>query len=117
DELYGLGEVYSGVYAPEAVAALTAQLGDAVLGADPTNVIPLWDRLRLASYYWGRMGISQSVIGGIEMALWDLLGKKLGLPVHQLVGGQAHEAIPAYASGGNNKPPEALQAEMRDYVE
>ncbi|QDS98825.1 mandelate racemase/muconate lactonizing enzyme family protein [Adhaeretor mobilis] len=115
-DLYGLGEVYSGVYAPEAVAALTAQLADAVVGCDPSEILPLWDRMRLASYYWGRMGLSQSVIGGIEMALWDLRGKQLGLPVHELLGGKAHEAIAAYASGGNNKPADELRAEMQGYV-
>lgn len=114
--LYGLGEVYSGVYAPEAVAALVAQFEDAILGHDPSDVVPLWDRMRLASYYWGRMGLPQSVIGGIEMALWDLLGKKLGLPVYALLGGKAHEAIAAYGSGGNNKPADELRTEMRGYV-
>lgn len=114
--LYDLGEVYSGVYAPETVAALAAQLADAVVGANPSRVAALWHRLRLASYYWGRAGITQSVIGGIEMALWDLQGKRLGLPVCALLGGQAHDHLPAYASGGNDKPAAELQQEMRQYV-
>ncbi|WP_425400024.1 mandelate racemase/muconate lactonizing enzyme family protein [Aeoliella sp.] len=113
----GYGEVYSGVYAPETVAALTNQLGEAIQGQDARRPATLWERMRLASYYWGRLGISQSVIGGIEMALWDLHGKSLGVPVCDLLGGRTHDALLAYASGGNNKPEDELRAEMRGYVE
>ena len=66
-----------------------------------------------ASYYWGRAGLTQGTIGGIEMALWDLKGKALGQPVHQLLGGKVHEALEVYASGGNPKPMADLEAEMR----
>jgi L-alanine-DL-glutamate epimerase-like enolase superfamily enzyme len=50
--------------------------------------------MHLACHYWGRSGLSQSVIGGIEMVLWDLLGKVLGSPVHSLLGGAVHRFIP-----------------------
>jgi L-alanine-DL-glutamate epimerase-like enolase superfamily enzyme len=117
DGSFGLGEVYSGVYAPETVAALTMQLGEAIVGHDPRCLAALWERMRLACYYWGRMGISQSVVGGIEMALWDLYGKSLGVPVCDLLGGRTHDSLPAYASGGNNKPEDELRAEMIGYAE
>ena len=77
----------------------------------------LWERMHLASYYWGRAGLTQGTIGGIEMALWDLKGKALGQPVHQLLGGKVHESLEVYASGGNPKPMADLEAEMRGYVE
>lgn len=117
DGSFGLGEVYSGVYAPETVAALTQQLGEAIEGQDPRRPAALWDRMRLASYYWGRLGISQSVLGGIELALWDLYGKSLGVPVCDLLGGCQHDSLLAYASGGNNKPEAELRAEMHGYVQ
>lgn len=115
--LYGLGDVYTGVYAPEVVAALVKQLEDAIRGLEPDNPTALWERMRLASYYWGRMGLSQSVLGAIEMALWDILGKVLAVPVYTLLGGKCHDSIKAYASGGNNKPVGELQAEMKSYLE
>jgi L-alanine-DL-glutamate epimerase-like enolase superfamily enzyme len=60
--------------------------------------------------------MSASVIGGIEMALWDLRGKTLGVPVHELLGGRVHDQIPVYASGGNNKPLPELRDELEGFV-
>ena len=48
----------------------------------------------------GRRGITISAISGIDMALWDLLGKRLDVPVWQLLGGRKAARLPAYASGG-----------------
>jgi L-alanine-DL-glutamate epimerase-like enolase superfamily enzyme len=115
--LDGVGETYAGVYAPEAVQALVAQFAHDLLHQDPRDVSAIWERLRLASYYWGRTGLTQSVIGGIEMALWDLKGKLYGQPVYELLGGKVHEAIAVYASGGNDKPFPDLERELRGYVD
>jgi L-alanine-DL-glutamate epimerase-like enolase superfamily enzyme len=115
--LDGVGETYAGVYAPEAVQALVAQFAHDLLHEDPRDVSAIWERLRLASYYWGRTGLTQSVIGGIEMALWDLKGKLYGQPAYELLGGKVHEAIAVYASGGNDKPFPDLERELRGYVD
>ena len=113
----GLGETYAGVYAPEAVAALVGQFASDLRGQAALATRALTERMQLACGYWGRMGLSQSVLGGIEMALWDLKGKALGVPTCELLGGKAHEALPVYASGGNDKPYDALAKEMASYVE
>jgi len=115
--VYGLGETYAGVYAPETVREFVAQLEYDILGGNPLNTAELWNRMRISNYYLGRMGICQSVIGGVEMALLDLKGKVLGVPVYELLGGKVHDQIPAYASGGNNKPYPELEREMRNYLE
>ncbi len=112
----GVGETYAGVYAPEAVKALVAQFEQDLVGTDAADVQAVWDRAHLASRYWGRFGISQSVIGGIEMALWDLKGITENKPVHELLGGSCHDTLPVYASGGNTKPEPELRAEMAEYL-
>src|SRR5260221_13698157 len=48
----------------------------------------------------GRRGITVSAISGVDCALWDILGKSLGVPVWRLLGGRRAEKMPAYASGG-----------------
>ncbi len=113
--IHGLGETYIGVFAPEATQALVRQLEADLLGRDPMDTAGIANILKLAIYYWGRFGMSASIAGGIEMALWDIKGKALGVPVYQLLGGKARDHIPAYASGGNNKPFPELKAEMQEY--
>src|SRR3546814_14071902 len=51
----------------------------------------------------GRRGVSVAAIAGIDMALWDILGKSLNAPVWRLLGGRRREKMPAYASGGDRK--------------
>lgn len=113
--LYGLGETYIGVFAPEATKAIVQQLEANLIGRDPMDTAGIATIMKLAIYYWGRFGMSASIAGGVEMALWDIKGKALGVPVYQLLGGKVHDHIPAYASGGNNKPFPELKAEMLEY--
>ncbi|OCT12562.1 hypothetical protein A8709_32620 [Paenibacillus pectinilyticus] len=114
--MYGLGETYAGVYAPEAAKAHIEQMAHDWIGQNPFSILELIDRARVANYYMGRMGITQAFLSGMEMALWDLKGKALGVPVYELLGGKVHNQIKAYASGGNNKPFSELEEEMLGYV-
>lgn len=52
------------------------------------------------SSYVGRTGLTVIVLSAIENAIWDILGKSLGVPVHVLLGGAVHSRLPMYASGG-----------------
>ncbi len=68
-----------------------------VLGEDPLDTERIWDKLYWGSVRWGRRGVVLGVIGGIDIALWDLKGKILGQPVHKLLG--AHrDTSAAYGS-------------------
>src|SRR5947208_1436764 len=64
----------------------------------------------------GRRGVTISAMSGVDMALWDLLGKSLGVPVYQLLGGRCRDSLPAYASGGWADET-AIAAQLRGYVE
>lgn len=59
----------------------------------------LWDKLYAASIPYGRGGIAIMALSGIDLALWDLLGKAEGKPVYALLGGRSGTGIQAYASG------------------
>jgi L-alanine-DL-glutamate epimerase-like enolase superfamily enzyme len=96
----GLGEATWGYFAPDAVPAMVEYFKPVLLGKDPMDIAQLTRALTDDSIWWARSGAGRSIISGIELALWDLQGKILGVPVYQLLGGKVRERIPVYASGG-----------------
>ena len=96
----GVGEVAQGIMGAPAVPGIVDGLKPYVVGRDPRRVTDVRDRLYDQTVFWARGGIATGVIGAIEIALWDILGKIHGLPVYQLLGGLAHDRLPLYASGG-----------------
>jgi L-alanine-DL-glutamate epimerase-like enolase superfamily enzyme len=130
--LTGLGEAKVGVgnlgnYAA-LVALVHAELAPLLVGRDPRDVTALWEAVyngTRAGYVAregrtfpivGRRGITISALSGVDIALWDLLGKSLGQPVWRLLGGRFRDRIPAYASGGW-APVGAVGKQLRQYVE
>lgn len=93
-------------------ALIEKEFGELLIGEDPRNITMLWDlmyngaRAGLALQRghvfpdMGRRGLSIAALSGIDIALWDILGQSLGVPVWQLLGGKRHDRMPAYASGG-----------------
>jgi D-galactarolactone cycloisomerase len=130
--LTGLGEAKVGVgnlgnYAA-LVTLIQAELAPLLIGRDARDVTALWETIyngTRAHYVVahgrtfpivGRRGITVSALSGIDIALWDLLGKALGQPVWRLLGGRLRERIPAYASGGW-APAGGVGKQLRQYVE
>lgn len=116
DGLTGLGECYAGVFVPELVVKLVESLGEKLLGYDPFDVLRLQAMMTRATSYWGYTGFAKNVISAIEIALWDLKGKALGVPVYELLGGARVEEIELYASGGLGKSLEDLAGELQGYA-
>ncbi len=116
DGLVGWGEAKAGVGSAASAHGLAAivnlDYAPLLVGEDPREVTRLWDVLyntpregyALARGHvlpqLGRRGLSISAIAGVDLALWDLLGKSLGAPVWRLLGGRRAARMPAYASGG-----------------
>src|SRR5712691_8049256 len=83
-----------------------------LVGQDPRDISRLWDVMYNTPRdgyalerghvlpQLGRRGLSISAIAGVDLALWDLLGKSLDAPVWRLLGGRRFERMDAYASGG-----------------
>jgi L-rhamnonate dehydratase len=51
--------------------------------------------------HYGRMGVTMNAISGVDLALWDIMGKALGLPVYRLIGGEVKPRVPAYCTGND----------------
>jgi L-alanine-DL-glutamate epimerase-like enolase superfamily enzyme len=73
--LAGVGEIGSGIFIPEAVPSVVAKLKALVMGEDPFDVERIWRKMYASSAAWGRRGLGMGAISGIEVALWDVVGK------------------------------------------
>jgi L-alanine-DL-glutamate epimerase-like enolase superfamily enzyme len=100
DGTVGVGETYLGVYMPELAIEAVKFFEPFLIGLDSSNIAKCWGDCQWISSYVGRTGPTVMALSAIECALWDVLGKRLGLPVHTLLGGAVHTRLPIYASGG-----------------
>src|SRR5215475_1825943 len=102
--LIGLGEVDSSSLVAKAIieAPLSHKicrgLAECVLGQDPFEIDRLVHRMYEGSIYFGRQGAVIQAMSGVEIALWDIMGKATGRPVYQLLGGGFRKRFRAYAS-------------------
>jgi L-alanine-DL-glutamate epimerase-like enolase superfamily enzyme len=74
-----------------------------LIGQDPFDTEVLWEQMFRSSQFYGRKGIVIEVISGIDIALWDLIGKATGQPVYKLAGGKTKQKIPVYVTGNYTK--------------
>ncbi|QNP60250.1 L-rhamnonate dehydratase [Paenacidovorax monticola] len=70
-----------------------------VEGALVTDIERIWDQMYQSTLYYGRKGIVLNTISGVDLALWDLLAKVRGEPVHALLGGPVRDELQFYATG------------------
>lgn len=85
------------------VAAAVAELMEYLVGKDPLQIEDHWNVLYRGGFYRGG-AILMSALAGIDQALWDIKGKHLNTPVHQLMGGRARDAIRVYSWIGGDQP-------------
>jgi L-alanine-DL-glutamate epimerase-like enolase superfamily enzyme len=120
--IQGLGEVDSAPLAVKGMIegpyshAVTSGLRHLVLGEDPFETEKIWHKMYSQNIYSGRRGIAIHAMGGIDMALWDIKGKALGLPVWKLLGGGFHSKIRAYASTLFGDTPEETRERGKRFV-
>jgi L-rhamnonate dehydratase len=74
-------------------------LRDFLIGADPLQIELLNDQMYSSTSFYGRKGVPVMAISGIDLALWDVLGKNTGKPVWQLLGGKTKDKVAAYYTG------------------
>ncbi len=94
----GLGEATGGLVTKPNVGDVE-ELARFVIGEDPRHPDRLWQRM-----YQGRFASGSTGMSGIELACWDILGKALGVPVWQLLGGRHRDRLRVYANGWYQGP-------------
>ena len=108
DGLVGWGECHAPAAPRVHAAVISDLLAPILIGQDAREVEPLWEKLyssqRLRGY---ATGFYTESIAGVDLALWDLLGKYLGQPLYRILGGKYRDSVPTYAGIGGSTP-EAL---------
>ncbi len=118
DGMVGVGEClsYGGLDTVE--SAVTKMLGPLIIGSESYGVQSLYDRMYKATYRLGRRGLVISAMSGIDIAMWDLLGKELGAPIYKLLGA-SKRPVKGYITGGyyrDDKDVKKLVEEEKSYV-
>ena len=100
----GYGEVDTAPYVGKAIVDAYMSHGtcyglkEVVVGSDPFDYEQIWNEMWAKTYYNGRSGPVMHVMSGIDMAIWDIMGKATGKPVHKLLGGSYVDKVRPYAS-------------------
>jgi 2-dehydro-3-deoxyphosphogalactonate aldolase len=97
DGVVGVGEVYAATFHPSVVERMIEDVFERhVAGTDPFRIEALWRRV-FARGYTARPDVSLvGVLSGIEIACWDIVGKAVGKPVYELLGGLVHDRLRSY---------------------
>lgn len=94
----GIGE--GGISGREqAMAGMIEHFAPILVGRDPRQIEDIWQMLYRRQYFEGGTVIAAAV-SAIDIALWDILGKSLGVPVYQLLGGKSRNWVPCFTDGG-----------------
>lgn len=117
---YGIGEAFT-YGAPLAVMKyiVEMQLAPILMDQDPVQIEKHWNTMYWRTIAHGRRSMVMGAISGIDIALWDLLGKICHMPVYKLLGA-CSDMVPSYASGGFYAPGkgiDGLRAELEGYME
>jgi L-alanine-DL-glutamate epimerase-like enolase superfamily enzyme len=118
---FGIGEIWNnfpswGVY--EKLSTLKYGIAPLLVGENPEEIGRINHKLHSCyakiGLQWGALGPIYQSISGIDMALWDLVGKHYNKPIHRLLGGKQLDEIPVYASGLGPRPFESLVKEHQE---
>ena len=116
----GWGEITSTTkIANRALCSILKQVGAQIAGEDPSRIERLWHKLFRSFTYMGSRGAACECVSAIDIALWDIRGKVLGLPVYELLGGSVRDEISLYTHPDQSKftSKEGVIAEIRAIVD
>jgi L-rhamnonate dehydratase len=104
------------VDAPSGGAVGFEGLKRALVGENPFEHERLWQKMYRYLAYYGRSGAGMQMISGADLALWDIAGKALGLPVSTLLGARYRDKVKAYASTLFRPTPDEMRAAVAGYL-
>ena len=110
--LYGLGCGTFTQRARTVVTAVNEYLDPFLRGKNPDHIEDLWQAM-FQSSYWRNGPVLMNALSGVDMALWDIKGKRAGMPVYQLLGGKCRTVVPVYRHAGGSSPEEAADGVRR----
>jgi mannonate dehydratase len=105
--LYGIGSANNNYETMAVVAALEEHLKPWLIGKDPDRIEDLWQSAQMRTY-WRNGPVNNNVLAAMDMALWDIKGKRAGMPVYEMLGGKAHDAVAVYDHQGGKTKEECL---------
>ncbi len=111
--LWGWGEATLEWHTRSVVGAVE-DLQTLLIGEDPRRIEHLWQMMYRQHFWHGNGIVRGTAISGIDIALWDILGKSLGVPVHQLWGGPVRDSIRLYCHLGGGKMEEFYETNVTD---
>ncbi len=113
--LYGLGSAINSQSHMAVLGGLEQHLIPWLIGKDPDRIEDLWQSGNVRSY-WRNSTVSNVLVGAVDEALWDIKGKRAGMPVYELLGGKAHDAVACYHHADAPTKEQAVE-EVRKYFE
>jgi galactonate dehydratase len=105
--------------ANRALAGMLSQVGDLVVGDDPARIEDTWHKVFRAFTYMGSRGATCEVVSALDIALWDIRGRALGLPIYDLLGGPVRSTLSLYTHPDQSKfgTPEGVAEEIGRIIE
>jgi L-alanine-DL-glutamate epimerase-like enolase superfamily enzyme len=116
DGLVGWGEAFGHAIVPGTRRVLDTLVAPQLIGRDATDIAGLMDEMNRKLHLFGRNGPVVYALSGVDIALWDLAGKRAGLPLYQLLGGNRCAGVRAYASLLRYSEPELVARNCAEAV-